>query len=141
MAIAVSAEPHDLDLIAPGARAARLEPAAPLWIAAPGAALRRWNGTPLAQVLAQAERSEFALAASGGQLELRLAVACAGEDAARSLAAELTSATALLKRQNPPAAELAGMLAQGVYAAHGPVAEGRWPVAQAFLDNLLGAAP
>ncbi len=140
LALAVAAEPGALERIAAGARTAGVEAAAPLWMAAPGAAFRRWPDAPLARTFARAERSEFAVAANGGQVELRLAIACASDEAARALAAELTSATALLRGQNPPAGELAGMLAQGVYAARGRAVEGRWPVPAALLDNLLGAA-
>lgn len=140
LALAVAAEPGALERIAAGARTAGLEAAAPLWIAAPGAAFRRWPDAPLARTFALAERSEFALEASGERIELRLAIACASDEAARALAAELTSATGRLRGQNPPAGELAGMLAQGVYVARARAVEGRWPVPAALLDNLLGAA-
>jgi hypothetical protein len=141
LALAVAEEAGALDRIAPGTRNAGVTPAGPLWVAAPGAAFRRWPDAPLAAVFARAERSEFALAARDGQLDLRFAMACADTAAAQALAAELTAATALLKRRAPPAAELAGMLAEGTYAARDRVVEGRWPAPPALLENLLGAVP
>jgi hypothetical protein len=152
LALAVSGEPAGVRMIALNAGTPALNPRAPLWISAPGAAFSGLGHLPsgaqaFLSPLAETQESAFSVGptGAGNALELRLDATCLSTDAALRVAAQLSSTTEELRKMirlqhlTPSAADLSGLLVSGKFEARDARATGIWPLERKLLESLLGA--
>ncbi|MGE5647128.1 MAG: hypothetical protein ACM336_15205 [Acidobacteriota bacterium] len=121
----------------------------PVWSLIPMAALKNSGQLPpgtraFARLLADADTVVISAAVEDGRIGLRMDASCRSAAGAKTLAAQLTDATALLRnliaRENkaPNASDLSGVLAAGAFENRDTHVLGRWPLDRAFLENLAG---
>lgn len=151
MALAVS--PDDsaaLRLSTPAAAPAFEVPAAPVWVSIPPSVLQSGENLPaetrgFARTLARADSVALSLVPESGRFAARLAVRCRTQQDAADLAMQLTRLTTLLRgslasaHQSPNPADLTGVLAAGSFRSDDARVTGSWPIARAFLENLLNS--
>jgi len=150
MALAVSQDDSAALRLGQPAPADAMEiPAAPLWLSIPMSTMKSGpalpgGARPFARAIEQAESATLAFAPDGARIAASLNVRCLKPEDAADIAAQLTSATALLREavvkehHQPNPADLTGILAAGVFHAEGSRVLGRWPIEKQFLQTLLG---
>jgi hypothetical protein len=125
-------------------------PGDPIWAFIPVSVLTGSASLPegtrsFASAMAGADRILLAAGPEGGQMAIRLEVACRTASDAGALAVQLTAATRALRessarqRQASSPADLIGVLAGGAFEAKGDRVHGTWPLPRAFLEALAGA--
>ncbi len=152
MALAVSKSDSAVLVLQGRGQALKFElPNEPVWSLVPVSALKNASDLPagprmFARALTGADRILLTLGPEGGRMELRLDVTCRSADDAKSLAAQLTDATARLReliarqKQAPNPRDLSGILTAGAFDQKDVHVLGRWPIERAFLEALAGSA-
>ena len=115
-------------------------PSAPVWISVPGAELRRQNALPpsmhlMLSALTTADRVVITFGPGVQGIEAVLEATCHTQDDARILASQLSSMTAIMKK-NVSDNDLAAMLAAGSFDQRDRQVTGKWPLRKNLLDAL-----
>jgi hypothetical protein len=123
-------------------------PSAPVWISVPGAELRRQDALPpgmhlMLSALTTADRvvitfgpgTQGATQGAAQGIEATLEATCRTQDDARILASQLSSMTAMLKK-NAADNEVAATLAAGSFNQTDRRVTGKWPLRKSLLDAL-----
>jgi hypothetical protein len=115
-------------------------PSAPVWISVPGAELRRQDALPpgmhlMLSALTTADRVVITFGPGVQGIEAVLEATCRTQDDARILASQLSSMTAILKK-NVSDNEVAAMLAAGSFDQRDRRVTGKWPLRKSLLDAL-----
>jgi hypothetical protein len=152
LALAVSPDPHGVDVINPPQGKSIFRSSEPVALSAPGSAFEKPGAAlpPGAQAflspLAKAIRVTFyagSAANDKAKLALRLDAECATPEAAQELAKQLQSTTLLLKnmlareKMTPSPADLSGLLVAGTFEAKDVRVAGNWPLDRRFVEGLL----
>jgi hypothetical protein len=115
-------------------------PSAPVWISVPGAELRRQDALPpglhlMLSALTTADRVVITFGPGKQGIEATLEATCRTQDDARVLASQLSSMTAMLKK-NASDNEVAATLAAGSFDQRDRRVTGKWPLRKSLLDVL-----
>ncbi len=150
LALAVSADDSAALRLSVAGSSARFEaPDAPLWVSIPASVLQSRDALPaeargFAGTLARAESVVLSLVPEDRRFAVKLSVRCRGAGDASELAAQLTKLTSVVRQtfsnehQAANPADLTGVLTGGTFRSDGNRVLGEWPIAPAFLENLLG---
>jgi hypothetical protein len=148
LALAVSREEHGVDMIGPKQwRNPPTLPADPVWISAPSYMFTDSDSFPAGthaflSPLAQARGVTFAVGPRDKQFQVRLEVVCATQEAAKTLTAQLTTTTDLLRKMiarehmTPNPHDLSGVLTEGKFQQNAMVMVGTWPIERVFFESL-----
>ena len=148
LALAISTDEHGVAMIGPGQwRTPPVLPAEPVWVSVPSFVFSNVKGFPdgthaFLAPLAQAQQVTFAIGPAGERLQVRLDVACNSQEAAATLAHQLSSTTDLLKKMldrdhlTPSANDLSGVLVAGTFQQSEARVVGTWPIERGFIQAL-----
>ena len=124
-------------------------PAAPLWLATTGSALRRTASLPtgtlqFARLFSQAERIVFTVAPDQSNFELTVDAQYPTPQDAAVMLVQVEALTAMLRKmiasekQKPSPTDLSGVLTSGTFRKDDRRVMGRWPIRREFLESLAG---
>jgi len=150
MAMAVSPEPYavnDLSIARPGPNPKM--PEGLVWLRFPGW-LPKYAGSlpdgmrPFARIVENSPSVTVSFVPDGDRLAAKLEIQCRSPLEAADLVTQFSSVTETARslfareHQTPNPADFSGIVTSGSFRSDGARLEGTWPIARAFVQNLLG---
>lgn len=151
LALAVGPDPRAALKLRPQSAGPSAPPGAPVWLRAPGSALRRAESLPpgtrlFLKALENAEEITLRVDPDGGRFQLGLEARCRTPEDAVVLHAQLEKVTDVLRKlilrtdHQPNPSDLSGVLTAGRFWRQGRNVLGQWPLERAFLETLAGGS-